>query len=135
MAILDAKLKHLEIIQGVINRMASNSFVFKGWSITIIAGITAFAAKDTNKKLIVVSMIASVLFWGVDSYYLMLERSFRNLYKKVAKKDPNKIDFLMDIEGKGFTDWARMLFRPVLIYFYGFVLVLQIMAAILIWRQ
>ena len=31
--------KHLEIIQGVINRMASNSFSLKGWAVTLVVGI------------------------------------------------------------------------------------------------
>lgn len=35
----DQKIKNLEMIQQVINRMANNSFTLKGWSITIIAGI------------------------------------------------------------------------------------------------
>lgn len=32
---MDNKLKHLELIQGVINRMASNSFKLKGWAVTL----------------------------------------------------------------------------------------------------
>ena len=30
------KLKHLEFIQNIITRMNSNSFVIKGWSITLV---------------------------------------------------------------------------------------------------
>ena len=36
---MDAKLKHLEMIQGVINRMANCSFLLKGWSVTLIAAL------------------------------------------------------------------------------------------------
>ena len=43
------KIRHLEMIQGVINRMASNSFMLKGWAVTLVAGIFALAAKDTDK--------------------------------------------------------------------------------------
>ena len=39
---MDKKLKHLEMVQGVINRMASNSFMLKGWAVTLVAGIFAF---------------------------------------------------------------------------------------------
>ena len=42
------KLKHLELIQGIINRMASNSFALKGWAVTLVAGIFALASKDTD---------------------------------------------------------------------------------------
>ena len=36
---MDKKLKHLELVQSVINRMASNSFMLKGWAVTLVAGI------------------------------------------------------------------------------------------------
>ncbi|MEN9503463.1 MAG: hypothetical protein RI964_2748 [Pseudomonadota bacterium] len=37
------RLKHLEMLQQVITRMASNSFLIKGWSITLISALLAFA--------------------------------------------------------------------------------------------
>ena len=36
---MEAKIKYLEMIQNVINRMAKNSFLLKGWSITLLTGI------------------------------------------------------------------------------------------------
>jgi len=36
---MENKIKHLEMIQGVINRMASNSFALKGWAVTLVSGI------------------------------------------------------------------------------------------------
>lgn len=120
----DDKRKHLEMIQNIINRMASNSFVFKGWSITIIAGISTFAAKDSNLALILIPFVSTILFWGVDAYYLMMERSFRDYYKTVAKKPTNKIDFLMKPKNIGFKRWFITLWRPILISFYGVVLVM-----------
>lgn len=38
---MESKIKHLEMIQGIINRMASNSFYLKGWAVTLVAGIFA----------------------------------------------------------------------------------------------
>ena len=34
---MDAKLKHLESIQSVINRMGANSFRLKGWGVVLIS--------------------------------------------------------------------------------------------------
>ena len=36
---MDAKHKHLELIQGVINRLAANSFQLKGWSVVLVSAI------------------------------------------------------------------------------------------------
>ena len=41
-------IKHLEFIQAVITRMAGNSFVLKGWAITLAAAGFALAAKETT---------------------------------------------------------------------------------------
>ena len=125
------KRKHLEFIQAVINRMASNSFLFKGWSITIIAGVSAFAAQDPNPALMVVPVVATLLFWAIDAYYLMLERSFRKLYTKIAATSPDRIDYSMNVTEITITDWLKIAFgRPVLSIFYATVLIMLVMLAL-----
>lgn len=44
---MENKQKHLEFIQMAINRMASNLFLLKGWTVALIAALFALAAKDT----------------------------------------------------------------------------------------
>ena len=34
--------KEIDLIQGCINRMANNSFLIKGWALSVFAGATAF---------------------------------------------------------------------------------------------
>ena len=34
---MEKKIKHLEMIQAVIVRMGNNSFLLKGWSVTLIS--------------------------------------------------------------------------------------------------
>lgn len=120
------KRKHLDLIQGVINRMASNSFLFKGWSITIIAGVAAFAAKEVSIILMVIPLVSTLLFWGVDSYYLTQERLFRGLYEKVIKLSPSGINYEMKTDPMTFGKWFKSLWRPVLLAFYGTVVVMLI---------
>src|ERR1700685_1637933 len=98
MGTMEAKLKHLEFIQAVIARMATNSFLFKGWAITIAAGLSAFAAVDTKWALLTIAIISTVMFWGLDGYYLWLERGFANLHAEVAGKAEVDIDFSMKID-------------------------------------
>ena len=83
---MEAKLKHLEFIQAAISRMATNSFLFKGWAITIAAGLSAFAAVDSKTALLFIALASTVMFWGLDGYYLWLERGFVMLHTQVAKK-------------------------------------------------
>ena len=46
---MENKRKHLELVQGIINRMSSNSFMLKGWAVSLVAGIFALAEKDTDR--------------------------------------------------------------------------------------
>lgn len=96
------KIKHLELIQGVISRMASNSFMLKGWAVTLVAGIFALAAKDTDKLYFLVAYVPVIVFWGLDSYYLLQERLYRSLYDKVRVTDEEKIDFSLKATSKEF---------------------------------
>ena len=80
---MEHKIKHLEMIQVVINRMAANSFALKGWAVTLIAGIFVLAGKDTDKMYFLVAYLPIIAFWGLDTYYLFQERLYRALYEKV----------------------------------------------------
>lgn len=35
---MDAKLKHLELIQGVVNRLAADSVRIKAWAVVLVVG-------------------------------------------------------------------------------------------------
>ncbi|MES9857457.1 MAG: hypothetical protein ABW166_12740 [Sedimenticola sp.] len=93
---MEAKLKHLEIIQGVITRMAQNSFLLKGWSVTLTAALFALAAKDANTRFVVIALLPALVFWGLDGYFLRQERLFRKVYDQVRVRSPELIDFSMD---------------------------------------
>lgn len=89
------KISHLQMIQSVIDRMGKNSFSLKGWSVGVMVAIYAFAGQNYNKAVIV-TLIPLIIFWILDSYYLMLERKYRRLYDEIRKKDNDKIDFDMN---------------------------------------
>jgi hypothetical protein len=131
---MDAKLKHLEFIQAVITRMATNSFLFKGWAITIAAGLAAFAAVESRTTLLVLALASTVMFWGLDGYYLWLEHCFIELHNKVATKKPAEIDFAMTPDK---TDAAKgwmttCICRPHLWLFYGTIIFVDVIGIILI---
>ena len=117
----DKKLKHLEFIQIVITRMNSNSFLIKGWSITLVSALFALAAKDANVNYVLVSYFVIPVFWVLDGFYISRERQYRDLYSRVASKDESAIDFSMDASGfnKGDRTWLAGIFSQTLIPFYG----------------
>lgn len=79
----DDIIKHLEMIQGIINRMAANSFVLKGWSVTAGAALLALAVQTKNYSFMALVLIPVVAFWALDAYYLHRERLYRRLFDAV----------------------------------------------------
>ena len=121
--LMESKLKHLELIQGVINRMAGNSFLLKGWSVTLTSALFALAAKDANPFFVYLAYFPCATFWALDGYFLRQERLYRELYKEVAERRPNEIDFSMN--AAKFEDyveaWFSTCFSLTLRMFHGTV--------------
>lgn len=43
---MENKTTHLQFIQEVIKRLASNSFLVKGWSVTLVSALFVLSSKD-----------------------------------------------------------------------------------------
>lgn len=127
---MEAKIKHLELIQGVINRLASNSFSVKGWSVTLVAALFALAAKDSNPSYVYVAYLPVLTFWGLDGYFLLLERLYRRLYDDVRAIDPAAIDFSMHAGRGGLPSWLGATFLSPISLFHVVLLISLIGATI-----
>lgn len=101
---MENRIKYLEMIQGIIVRMASNSFSLKGWAVTLVAGIFALSGKDTDKMYFLVAYLPILVFWGLDSYYLLQERLYRALYDKVRQLPVGENSFSMAVSTEEFKN-------------------------------
>ncbi|MEN6576132.1 MAG: hypothetical protein ABFD90_07300 [Phycisphaerales bacterium] len=126
--------KHLELLQGVINRMAGNSFQLKGWSVVLVSALFALAANDMRVHFVFVAYFPALAFWVLDGYFLRQERMYRKLYDEVreAKGDP---DFSLDASGyaEKVDSWATVCLSKTLLIFHGMVLGVVIAATILMF--
>ena len=118
---MEQKMKHLEFIQNVITRMNSNSFLIKGWAITLVSALFALAANGSNIHYVLISYIVIPVFWVLDGFYISIERQYRDLYNNVAQKTEEEIDFSMDasIYNRGNRTWWSGIFSKTLWPFYG----------------
>jgi hypothetical protein len=121
----EPRMKHLELIQGVISRLGSNSFLVKGWAITVSGAFIGFAVTETKWGLALVSLVPTLLFWGLDGYYLRYERIFRALYNDVRTKDiaPFSMDVTGVINSHPTLTWKCVFFSITLNLFYGLLIV------------
>lgn len=125
------KIKHLEFIQLTITRMNANSFLVKGWLVTIVAGIFILSEKDANTKFLWFAPFVSLLFWILDGFYISIERKYRALYDKVRQINEAQIDYSMDTTEfeRGKASFFRSLCSLTLLLFYPIIIVASIIAS------
>lgn len=120
---MEEKIRYLEMIQGIINRMASNSFMLRGWAVTLVSGVTVLAGEDTGWGYLLTILLPVVVFWGLDAYYLRQERLYRSLYDKARKMKKKEIDFSLAARPEEFGGskncYCSCLFSKTEVAFYG----------------
>lgn len=82
--------KHLDLIQGVIARLASNQFLVKGWALTVAAAILGYAATHRQLSIALLGVAIIIGFAGLDAYFLRQERLFRHLWADAVSR-PRRI--------------------------------------------
>lgn len=77
---------YLNILQGIITRMATNSANCKTWCVSLVSAILVVIADKNKPNYAWIALIPIVLFFLLDSYYLGQERSFREIYNNFVKE-------------------------------------------------
>jgi len=125
-------LKEVEVIQDAIRRMASNSFLIKGWTITIVVACIALTLEGWQ---VLVAAVPIVLFWYLDAHFLLQEHMFRKLYSWVIANRLQTDEHLLEMNPTRFrrevgSIYPR-LFSKTLLWFYGILLAMTVVCCIL----
>lgn len=99
----------INYLEGIINRMASNSANCKNWLLAIIAGCMAMQPSlNAVIDKIWLAYPLVILFCLLDSYYLGCEKYFRaimsNFVKKVRENDSKYLESLYKFEDRSILD-------------------------------
>lgn len=123
--------KEIDFIQAVITRMANNSFVLKGWLVSLVAVVLALT-KDKiaigDIKYFSLTLCFPVLvFWYLDAFFLHKEKCYRKLYEWTIENRLSTYDFSYSLNYKRFEDKVgsvfKVMFTETLRLFYGFILI------------
>ena len=129
-------LKEVEIIQDIIRRMAFNSFMIKGWTITLVAVVLLLKG---SKYQVFIAYIPLIVFWFLDAYFLWQERLYRRLYKWIIQHRLETDEYLLDMNAYRFKDEEqsklRIMFSITLGWFYGSILILTLIYTIVLLMQ
>jgi len=85
----ELRVKHLEMIQGVIARMSANSATVKRYAVVIAAAAVSLAKFTGSAEILMMAGAVIVVFALLDAGYLRLERSYRDLYNAVCAEGPD----------------------------------------------
>lgn len=132
--LMEAKLKHLEFLQGVIDRMGSNSFRIKGWSVVLVSALLILVAREDAGELIPVGLVPVLVSWGLDAYFLRQERLYRALYDHVRVLEPSEIDFSMDtthLTGKRSTYLSTFLSKTLMPFYFAVAIAVLVLTIII----
>jgi len=119
-------IKEIDLIQDIIKRLASNSFMIKGWTITIVVATLILKGE---KSQILLAVLPTIVFWFLDTYFLRQERIYRLLFDWIVKIRPTSDEFIFNLTPHGrLKKLANDLKKPV--QSFGFI---RVMFSMTIW--
>ena len=101
--------KEIDLIQSCITRMAQNSFMIKGWMITLVAVILALLPEKFDiKTLCFVGSIIISCFWILDAFFLKTEKLYRMKYEWIIQNRMNCDDYQFDLNPYNSNMWIKI---------------------------
>lgn len=133
----DELFKEIDLLQNCINRMAQNSFMLKGWALTIFAGVTAFTKGENFSNpitLVCTTIIPFVCFWILDTFFLRTEKKYRKMYEDMlTKRKENNTEGQYELNPKTIKvdGFLKVMFSFTLAVFYGIPLFASILLLVI----
>lgn len=97
---MEAKIRHLEMIQAAITQATGNSLRIKGFAMLLLVGAVALLLGGDAGAIPVyfgfVLLALVVVLWVLDHHFLREADLFRILYNQVQTQSDDMIDFSMD---------------------------------------
>jgi uncharacterized membrane protein YjjP (DUF1212 family) len=84
--LVELRLGHLNMIQGIIGRLAGYSATVKNFSVTLAAAAVAVTSAGGHRNLLWVALAGITLLGLLDTYYLAQERAFRTRFADIAAR-------------------------------------------------
>jgi hypothetical protein len=126
--------KEIDLIQGTITRVANNSFLLKGWLVSLIAIVLALTketivATDLTYFSLIL-LLPVIVFWYLDAFFLHKEKCYRKLYEWVIVNRSKTQEYSYDLNYKRFEKEVKnifqIMFSKTLWSFYGLIVVVLI---------
>jgi hypothetical protein len=81
-----AVIAHINLLEGIMSRLATHSASCKTWCISLVAALLSLAGATKLPAIVSIALVPIVVFGFMDTMYLSQERAYRDLYLDVVKK-------------------------------------------------
>lgn len=102
--------QEMNMIQDCIKRMASNSFMLKGWYVSlVVVAASILGGKSVNVAYpLVLLLTITCVCWGLDGFFLKMETLYRWKYEWVIEERlKQNDDFLYDLNPYNSEMWKE----------------------------
>jgi len=89
MSSFEMRVEYLNMIQGVIARIAGNGATLKNYCVTLATAVCGLAVTIQQPMAAMLALLLVLICWGLDARYLHLERGYRRLFDEVRGEDWN----------------------------------------------
>src|ERR1700676_1584858 len=104
-----AVIAHVNLLQGIVSRLAANSASSKTWCLTLVAALVSLTGATHSPGIVTFSLVPIVIFGFMDMMYLAQEKAYRALHARIVKKIRDGSYALGDAyEAKAPTGWNHI---------------------------
>ena len=117
--VADLRIKHLEMIQAAVTRMAGFSASLKNHCLTVVTALAGFAVAMKAPTILWIGPIPLLVFALLDAQYLRLERRFRDQFQLIRTRAPGAVpDFDLGLTAPASRSYWSALFSWSILAFY-----------------
>lgn len=116
-----AVIAHVEMMQGIINRLADNSAKCKDWCFTLIGALMVFIFATNEKQIFDIRILYYLtgIFCFLDAFYLGLERDMKKCQKRFIEKINEGKDVSKDIFLSHGSDYSNTFLNKFILQTYN----------------
>jgi hypothetical protein len=133
--IADLRVKHLELLQSIVTRIANNGATLKNYCITLTVAICGLAVTLHRPIVTLLALMPIVMFSALDAQFLRIERRFRGVFDVVRQADwatPPNFEISLGA-APSVSYWRTLASWSILVFYLPLAVVVCVVAAASIW--
>jgi hypothetical protein len=121
-------IREIAIVQHIIGRLESKSFLIKGWTVALVVGVLLVPSSPRHEMVALVPILG---LWLYDAYHVWQVRLYAKLHQWISENRLKVSEHLFDMSVHMFKESvpsvARTMWCGKVVWFYGCLLLLTVL--------